>query len=207
MTSSPPTTAQRILDLLNREPLSVGRLAEQLGISRNSTYVQVSRLEAAGALEKTTIEPTGRAGKPAVGYRTVPSHEDTFSNAYKPVLAALLDTLGDRLSVPERRELLDQAGRHLAGSAGLEPSGDFDEDLRRALEAVNGLGALAEVVGPSDGPRVRCHSCPLATAVHQDPSMCTLVAGYFSAATRRPVTVQCRHDDTVVCGFAFGSAG
>lgn len=203
---SPPSTAQKILDLLNRQPLSVSELASRLEISRNSTYVQLAKLEAAGAVEKTALEPTGRVGKPAVGYRTTARHEDTFSTAYKPVLASLLDILGSRLPSADQRDLLNAAGRHLAKASGLKPSGDFAVDLRRALDAVNDLGAFAEIDDSTSEPGIRCHSCPLATAVHQNPSICRLVASFFAEATARSVTSHCHHGETVVCGFSFGSS-
>ncbi len=203
-------TAQRILNLLNRKPLRVSELAEALGISRNSAYVQVTKLEAAGVIEKLrpashSSETPSTVGKPAFRYRTAARHEDTYSAAYKTVLTSLIDTLGTRLDEEARRELLEQAGRHLAGAAGLAPTADFASDFQRALEAVNGLGAMAEDASVDDTPSIRCHTCPIATLVHKEPAMCSLVASFFSAATDRPVTVRCQHERTVVCGFSFGS--
>ena len=201
------STDQRILNLLNREDLSVSELAARLGVSRNSAYVQISKLESAGAVVKVRRETARRVGKPASRYRTAARHEDTFSTAYKPVLSSLVHAIGDRLSEEDRVCLLRDTGRRLARADGLAPTSDFDADLRRALDAVNELGAMAERVDSEQTPTIRCHTCPVATLVHKEPSVCSLVASFFSEATATEVTVKCRHEETVVCGFSFGAAG
>lgn len=197
-------TAQRILNLLNRAPLSVSELAAQLRVSRNTAHVHVSKLEAAGAVEKVERSSSRRVGKPAFAYRTTGRHEDAFSVAYKPVLGSLVEALGSQLDREARGALLEQAGRLLAVGSGLTPSADFDADLERALAAVNALGAMAERSCDGEAPAVQCHTCPIGSLVHQEPSMCSLVASFFSAATDRPVTVVCRRGETVICGFSFG---
>lgn len=199
-------TAQKILNLLNRRAMRVSELAAALGVSRNSAYVQIAKLEATGAVDKIRPEATSTVGKPAFQYRTASRHEDTFSAAYKAVIGSLVEAIGDRLPEPARIELLEEAGRLLADAAGLASTTDFDSDLQRALDAVNALGAMAEVAGSEPPPTIRCHTCPIATLVHKDPTLCHLVASFFSAATGRPVAVQCRRDRTVVCGFSFHEA-
>ncbi len=204
MASDFMSTAQKILNLLNREPRTVSELAAELGISRNSTHVQVVGLEAAGALEKIPRRAEGRVGKPAFEYRTVARHEDAFSSAYKPLLGGLAEAIGACLSDEESGRLLRDAGRCVARASDLSPTSDFDADLQRALDAVNALGAMAERSDEGGVPGVSCHTCPMATLVHRDPGMCTLVASFFAEATATAVTVQCRRDRTVVCGFSFG---
>ncbi len=198
------STAQRILNLLNRNDLSVSELAAQLGISRNSVYVQIAKLEAAGAVEKVRRETANRVGKPAFQYRAAARHEDAYSLAYKPVLSGLVEAIEAQLSEEESGQLLRDAGRYLARASGLAPTSNFDSDLQRALDAVNALGAMAERAD-SEGPAVRCHTCPIATLVHKAPAMCGLVASFFAEATATSVTVRCRRDETVVCGFSFDS--
>ena len=199
------STAQKILNLLNRESLSVSELAARLGVSRNSAYVQVTKLEAAGAVEKVQRETANRVGKPAFQYRAAPRHEDAYSSAYKPVLSSLVEALEAQLSKEQSAQLLSDAGRYLARAGGLTPTDDFDADLERALEAVNALGAMAER-SSAEPATVSCHTCPIATLVHQEPAMCSMVASFFSEATATPVTVRCRHAETVVCGFSFGDS-
>lgn len=197
-------TAQKILNLLNREASSISELAARLGISRNSVYVQVTKMEAAGMIEVAGGESPKRVGKPAVRYRVAARHEDSFSAAYKPVLSGLVEAMRGRLAKEDRDRILQETGKILASASGLEPSLDLESDLDRALEAVNTLGAMAELSTDGGTPWIRCHTCPIATLVHQDASVCQLVASFFSAATDRPVEVRCRRKGTVVCGFSFG---
>lgn len=202
----PMSTAQKILSLLNRDALSVSELAARLGLSRNTAHVHVAKLEAFGAVEKVHRKATRRAGKPAFAYRTAGRHEDAFSAAYKPVLGSLVEALGSHLGPDERLALLDSAGRLMARGSGLVPTDDFDADLRKALDVVNALGAMAERSRDGEAPTVQCHTCPIGSLVHQEPSMCSLVASFFSEATSSPVTVRCRRGDAVVCGFSFATA-
>ncbi len=195
-------TPQKITNLLNRQALTVSELAAALGISRNSVHVQISKLEAAGIVEKfRRTEQTG-AGKPAHCYRLVACNEDAFSSAYKPILSTLVQTISTDLDEAGRKALLEKTGRLLAQTSGLIPSTDLDRDINQALNAVNALGAMAEFTRNEEQPYISCHTCPVATLVHTDPLVCNLVSAFFSEATGKDVAVKCRHEETVVCGFA-----
>ncbi len=87
-------TAQKITDLLNRDPATVTELATALGISRNSAHLQVTKLEAAGIIEKYLPDTKSGVGKPAHRYRVKPGGEDAFSSAYKSILVGLIEILG-----------------------------------------------------------------------------------------------------------------
>lgn len=199
------TTSHKITNLLNKNPLTINELSLELGISRNSVHLQVSKLEAAGIVEKFQRNEASGAGKPAYCYRTVAGNEDSFSSAYKPVLAGLIQTIRDDLSEKERVHLLERAGYALAQSAGLNAGDSFDEDINKALDTANTLGAMAELNQTDDGAYVSCHSCPVATMVHTDPLMCRMMAAFFAQATGKQVEVKCRREGALVCGFAFES--
>ena len=181
--------------------MTVTAIAQALGISRNSAHQQVIRLEAAGAIERSDAEPSGTVGKPAGLYQTVRGGEDHFSQAYKPLLDMLIQTLGDEMPVRERRRLFKRVGRAMAKSEGLAPSGKIASDLACAVHSVNQLGAMAELTCEASVNRVRCHSCPVATLVHADNLTCEMVGAFFAEATGRRVAVECQRGDTVVCGF------
>ena len=198
-------TSQKIINLLNRKAWTVSELAAELSISRNSVHLQVSRLEEAGAVEKFHRDQSVGAGKPAYYYRAAAGYEDTFSLAYKPVLSGLIQMLCRDLAEPDRVTLLENTGRSLAKTAGLAPSADFHADARKSVDAVNALGAMAELTLRGQQAYVSCHSCPVATLVHTDPKVCHLVSAFFSEATGRQVSVQCRRQGTVVCGFWFSA--
>ena len=200
------TTAQKITNLLNRKERTINELATDLGISRNSVHLQVGKLEAAGIVEKFERDKPAGAGKPAYRYRTVAGSEDSFSSAYKPVLSGLIQVISTDLPESARRELLEKTGRTLARDAGLEPTQNFGVDLQKSIDAVNALGAMAELKRKQNEAYVSCHSCPVATLVHADPLVCRMVAAFFSEATGKRVCVQCRHQGSVVCGFSFNDA-
>lgn len=197
------STSHKILNLLNRKEMTVSELANVLGISRNSTHLQMSKLESAGIVEKFYPEQSSGAGKPAYFYRTTAGNEDAFSSAYKPVLNSLIQTISADLPEKERIALLENAGRSLARASGLQPSHNLTADIQQSIDTVNTLGAMAEVSFNNDQPSISCHSCPVATLVHADPLVCRLVAAFFSEATNKQVSIKCRHQDTVICGFSF----
>ncbi|MFK7859638.1 MAG: helix-turn-helix transcriptional regulator [Granulosicoccus sp.] len=196
-------TTNQITDLLNRESLTVNELAKRLGISRNSVHLQINRLEAAGTvLKMPQRSPTG-AGKPAHQYRTAPRKEDVHSEAYRPVLTMLIQTISTDLSRQARVKLFEKTGRSLAKASGLGAQGDLKADIQKSIDVVNALGAMAEVSANNEGHVISCYSCPVATLVHNEPDTCKLVAAFFAEATGKNVTVTCRKKETVVCGFTI----
>lgn len=192
-----------MVNLLNRKAWTVNELSKELNISRNSVHQQMMKLEANGIVQKFPRAPTGVAGKPAFEYRTVAGREDTGSTAYKPLLQVLLQTINEKLSAKEKRNLLVQAGKNMSDASGCTPSGDLKADIETSLAAVNSLGAQAELVEEDGIKKVQCFSCPIASLVHAEPMACQLVAAFFSRSTGRQVTIQCEHRETVVCGFRF----
>lgn len=194
-------TNQQILNLLNRQPLSVTEVADRLSIARNSAHQQILRLEAAGLIEKMAPSRTQGVGKPANLYRIVLGNEDNFSNAYKPVMDVMMQTLSSELPAGERLELLEKTGRAMARASGLSPQGDLQVDLSRALDAVNSLGAMAEMSCKGKENVIRCFSCPVSTLVHKEPMTCQMIAAFFSEATGGHVEVECQQKEKIVCGF------
>jgi len=194
-------TPEKIANLLNRGALTVNQLAQKLELSRNSVHLQVTRLEAGGTIEKCPERVSEGAGKPAAQYRTAAGREDTFSSAYKPVVDALLGTISEDFPKQERLQLLKKVGTSLAKAEGLAPTGDERADVRKSIEVVNSLGAMAEFHWEHSQCRISCHSCPVATLVHKEPMTCSMVAAFFGEATGKRVAVKCRSDRTVICGF------
>lgn len=84
------TTKNEILRLLQREPLTVVQLCEQLDVTRNAINVQLRQLEAEGAVRRSTVRQRGALGKPPVAYEAAPGSEDIESSAYRLFLRGLL---------------------------------------------------------------------------------------------------------------------
>ena len=199
------SNTSKITNLLNQQALTINELALELGISRNSVHQQVTRLEAAGTIVKLQQRPADGAGKPAYQYKIAAGKEDIHSEAFKPVLNALIQSISEDLPEKSRLHLLEKAGRTLARESGLQPTSTLETDIQKSVEAVNALGAMAEVKSDSDHYNISCFSCPVATLVHKEPMTCKLVAAFFSEACGKSVTVRCRRSDTVVCGFSIES--
>jgi len=197
-------TTNKITNLLNKKPFTIQELATELGISRNSVHLQIRKLEAAGVVEKLAQRMSASAGKPAYQYRTSVGQEDVHSSAYKPVLDMLVKTIGEDLSDARRLKLFEETGRSLAKASGLKPGDDLRADIQKSIDAVNSLGAMAELTATGSSTSISCHSCPLATLVHHEPMTCCLVAAFFSEASGQDVSVECRKEGTVVCRFRFG---
>ena len=193
-------TPSRILNLLNRQPSSTNELAKQLGISRNSTHVHVSKMESDG-LVTAQIRSENVAGKPAKVYSVTPGAEDTYSRAHRPVLDALLSTINDELPPKVKINLLKKTGHAIAESASLTPTGNAEIDLKKAVDVVNELGANAEISSDKNQLYVTSYSCPIGSAVHAQPDTCKLVESFFDHATGKKVTSKCKLDNTLVCRF------
>ncbi len=183
--------------------MTIQELATELGVSRNSAHLQVRKLEAAGIVEKQELRMSNSAGKPAYQYQTTAGNEDVHSVAYRPVLDVLMQTISADLPPAERLTLLEKTGRSLARASGLQPGSDTTADIRKSVDAVNALGATAELITKGKTHFVSCHSCPVATLVHREPMTCKLVAAFFAEASGKKVSVQCKKNSTVVCGFKF----
>ncbi|MFK7995818.1 MAG: helix-turn-helix transcriptional regulator [Granulosicoccus sp.] len=196
-------TTNKITDLLNRSPLTIQELATELGISKNSAHVQVRKLEAAGVIVKHEQRHPNGAGKPAYQYKTSAGHEDVHSTAYKPVLDVLMQTISTDFPEKGRLQLLEKTGRSLAKASGLQPGPNLTVSIQQSVDTVNSLGATAELTKKGKNHYVVCHSCPVATLVHKEPLTCHMVASFFAEASGREVSVQCKKNGTVVCGFKF----
>ena len=196
-------TASKILSLLNDNPSTITELSEELGISRNSVHQQLSKLEAAGAIRKSLKTGNTGAGKPAGEYRLQGGHEDRYSLAHKSVLDAMVQTIGEQLTRKQRQALLRGTGYKLARSSDLKPSDDVIRDIDAAVAAVNELGAMAKLTHKNNVSQITCFNCPVGTIVHSDPMTCQMVAAFFSGACGRHVSVNCKRQDTVVCGFTI----
>jgi len=201
------TTPNKIMNLLNRRAMTVIELAAELGITRNSVHLHITRLEAAGLLERIQPRRTSNAGKPAYEYRLRAGSEDTYSSAYKPVLESLMQVLALELPLKHRQKLLRQAGQALARNAGLQPVGIIETDLKQAVDAVNTLGAMAEITCEEERMLVTSYSCPVASSVRSEPQTCSLVAAFFAEATGQTVTSKCWHECRLVCQFELSPAG
>jgi predicted ArsR family transcriptional regulator len=114
---------------------TVEELARSLGLTDNAVRSHLATLERDGLVRQDGVRRVPGAGKPAVLYEVRPEAEPLFSQAYPPLLAAVVDVLVDELP-PERSDaLLREVGRRLARGAGGQAGGSLAERARRGRRA------------------------------------------------------------------------
>ncbi|MGV8921511.1 MAG: helix-turn-helix transcriptional regulator [Pseudomonas sp.] len=195
------TTKNEILSLLQREPLTVVQLCERLDVTRNAINVQIKQLEAEGFVRRSKLRQRGAVGKPATIYEAAPGSEDNASSAYQTFLLGLLWVMQEQLGEEVLSDMLERTGRKLARDSGLAEPADFDTGLNSAMAAADALGASTEAVVQLGGVMVRNYSCPLGTAVRDQPCVCRAMASFFSEATGRPASEHCSRDGRLICQY------
>ncbi len=197
------STQAKILNLLNRQPYTVIELANALEITRNSAHLQIAKLEASGLIQKMDRRRVESAGKPAFEYQIVEGSEDTFSDAYKPLVGSIVEVLEQEMSLEGRKKIFHKAGVEMAIKAGLTGSGDAKSNLDRAVAVLNSLGAMAEVEETGDHLTLSSFSCPVAASVRADTQTCNLVAAFLGKATSSRVVSKCKKEGNLICQFAI----
>ena len=194
-------TKTEMLDLLRREALTVAEMCERLNVTRNAVNVQLRQLEAAGVVRKVKTRSRNGLGKPAAAYEAAPGSEDISSGAYQIFLSGLVTVLKKRLDQEALGEILEEAGRQIARDAGLSKPPDFEAGLKAAMAAADALGASTEAIRQSGEVLVRNYSCPVGSAVREEPCLCRALASLFSEATGCPTTEQCMRGDRLICQY------
>jgi predicted ArsR family transcriptional regulator len=200
-----PAGASRdlILALLRRGSRTVDELSSEVGITANSIRVQLAVLERDGLVQRDGVRR--RARKPATLYALTADAERSFSNAYVPVLATLLQVVGDRVGPQATERILAEVGRRLGDGAartGAAPAAR----LRDALDLLAALGGIAEVEQGDERIVVRGLGCPLAEVVRKDPRVCLAMQSLLSQVTGAAVRESCDRADRPACRFTIAPA-
>jgi len=197
------STRGRIVDLLRRQSHTVDELAVELGVTDNAVRLHLGMLERDGIVRSRGVRRDGAVGKPATMYDIDPAAEPMFSKAYLPFLAALLATLGEKLSVREHKAMMRDVGRRLAvGTEG--DVGALNERAELASRVLNELGGLTSIERGSNGKTVlvRGCGCPLSAAVSEREEVCTAVTTMLAEITGAEVRESCdRSGDRPCCCF------
>lgn len=195
-------TRGRVVALLRRGQRSIEELAAALGRTDNAVRAQITALERDGLVTNAGVRRQGTVGKPATLYELAAPAHLLLSNAYAPVLAALVAELGERLPPHELDEALRGAGKRLA-SATIHAT-TFDDRARVAVALLASLGGDADLVATDEGYVIRAFGCPLAEAVAARPESCRVVEQLLSEITGAPVREHCdRSDAPPHCRFVL----
>ena len=197
------STRGRLVALLRRGQRSVEELAEALGVTDNAVRAQLTALERDGLVVAAGVRRSGTAGKPATVYGLAPGTDALFSRAYAPVLAALLQELGDRMLPTELDALLRGVGRRLA--PGVTRAAAYVDRVHAAAALLGDLGGDADLVRTEAGYAILAHGCPLARAVSARPETCRAVEQLLAEVTGTAVQEHCDRADGPRCRFAISA--
>jgi len=193
------STRGRIVGLLRRGTLTVDQIATSLGLTGNAVRAQLTTLERDGLVEQR-IARQGGVGKPAFAYRITSDADRLFSRAYIPVLAQLLDVLGERIGRSEMEGVMRTLGTRLAAQAA-PPTGSPRERLDAAARFLEELGGGADIEEREGTFFIRGFSCPLGATVVSHPEMCVAIETMLSDLIGSPAHECCNRGDRPQCGF------
>ena len=191
-------TRERILTLLRRGPGTVEDLSRDVGVTPNSIRVQLASLERDGLVRRDGVRRRSR--KPAHLYALSAEAERSFSKAYVPFLANLLQVLGDRLGPDATTEVLQEVGHRIA-LAQPQQHPEPEKRLSDALDLLGKLGGVAEVERHNGTVLVRGLGCPLGEVVQQDARVCVAMQTLLSEMIGAPVRETCDRTNRPSCRF------
>jgi predicted ArsR family transcriptional regulator len=200
-------TRGRIVTLLRRGGLTVGALAEAVGLTDNGVRAHLATLERDGVVRQHgTVRLASGGGKPAYVYELTPDAEALFPRAYEPVLGRLLDALSEEVGSQEAEALLRGVGRRMAGEGGA-PDGRVRTRLEEAVAVLNELGGLAELEDRDGGVIVRGYGCPLAAVTPEHPEACRMVEAFIAELAGVTARERCERGVKPRCCFEVDLAG
>lgn len=199
------TTRGRVVAHLRRGPSTVEELARAMGLTDNAIRAHLATLDRDGLVRQTGVRRGPGAGKPAAVYELAADAEIRFSQAYAPVLTALLEELSSRIPADETQDALLQAGSRLAASVPTRGA-SLEERVRQAAAVLNELGGDVTVERESGGIRIRGSGCPLSATVVRRPEACRAVQGLLSEVIGVPVVLCCDRGEKPRCCFKVSSA-
>jgi predicted ArsR family transcriptional regulator len=191
-------TPGRLVQLLRDAPRTVDELATSLGLTGNAVRLQLATLERDGLVRVEGRRPSGR--KPSLVYGLTVRADYLLSRSYVPVLQALLDVLGDRLSLAERSALLREVGRRLAAAAP-HATGSRRDRLLAAAQALEGFGGRVRLEGTDRKPSLVASGCPIGEVVRAHPEACRVVEAVVEEISGVPVREQCDRGERPRCTF------
>jgi predicted ArsR family transcriptional regulator len=196
------STRGRVIDRLRHGSATVDEMAQLLGLTPNGVRAHLVALERDGWIRPEGVRRAG-PGKPASVYGLSPEAEPLLSNAYRPLLLALLGTLAAEESPARVEAFMTEAGRRLA--AGLRDDGKGSV-AARAVRLLEMLGAAVEVDEVDGRLVIRGMGCPVGEAVAIEPRVCHAVTSLLAGVLDVEVHDACDHGVSPRCRFEVGAA-
>jgi|SRR5687767_1126869 len=188
----------KIVTLLRRSSLTPNEIAERLGVTHNAVRTQLAALVQLGIIRKAGTQQ--RATRPATLYELAPRGEYLLSNAYLPLLAQLLQTLGEQLPGENLDNLMRTVGRNLAAERP-RTDGPLQRRVSAAVALLEDLGALTEAEPEDHGFIIRGYGCMLSEAVNGRPEVCRVMESLLQEFIGAPVEECCERTERPRCCF------
>ena len=193
------STRGRIVTLLRRDCRTVEELAQTLNLTDNAVRAHLATLERDGFVRQ--LGERRGSGKPAYVYELSADAEQLFPKAYGSILRQLLEVLSEEMTTDEVEALLRRTGRRLAEQQQL-PGGDLQTRLLTAVNVLNELGGLAELVQRDGTFLIQGYSCPLAAVVPGHPEVCSLAETLITELVGQSVKECCNGNEPARCCFS-----
>jgi predicted ArsR family transcriptional regulator len=181
-------TRGRLVSLLRRRSLTVEEMARELGVTDNAVRAQLASLERDGLVRQDGFQRG--SGKPSAQYGLTAEFEGTLSQAYIPLVVRLLRELAHTIPEHQLKEILERLGRDWADELPRRTGGTRGE-AEAASALLNELGGVTEVEQAEGRTYVRGFSCPLATAVRENPLVCRVIESLLTQLLGVEVREQC----------------
>lgn len=200
------TARLAVLEAVRRGNRTVNALAADLGVTDNAVRLHLASLERDRLLARRGTRRSGRAGQPAAEYELTPDGELALSRAYPPAFLALVTSLASRMDPRALRALFADAGKRLAGEAGVEAAGTLAQRAQACASLLNTLGGNATVQAGRREAIVSGAGCPLAGAVRAEPATCTMVEALLERHAGVEAAQECHHGADPRCRFRISSS-
>lgn len=201
------TTRGQLVSLLRRGSRTVEELAGALGLTNNAIRNHLATLERDGIVRQEGVRRGPGAGKPAIVYELHPDAEPLFSNAYAPVLGAVIDVLINDLPATQANAVMRRVGHQLSAGVGGRAQGNLAARVRAAAAILTALGGEVEIIDDAGSLSIRGCSCPLGATVAAHPEVCRAVETLVGDVVGVPVRSTCEHGGRPRCCFSVEPTG
>lgn len=171
-------------------PMTIDKLGENLGISKNAVYQHVGALERTGLVEKSQLNRTG--GRPSQSYVLSTSGQNLFPKHYALISSMLIDLMKEDLGVDRLNEYLQRIGEKLGEEyLGKVRDKTLEERVPIVVGIMRDLGYQTidgnadpcdaeSTVLEDDDLGFRAHNCVFHELANEHTEVCTLDTAMIS---------------------------
>jgi DeoR family transcriptional regulator, suf operon transcriptional repressor len=205
---------QTILEslLTSSGPLTIDKLGENLGISKNAVYQHIGALERTGLVEKSCLNRTG--GRPSQSYILSHTGQNLFPKHYALISSMLVGLMKEDLGSDRLNEYLVRIGEHMGEEFMGEVRGKtLEERLPIVINILSKLGYAPEDanaqphgsengLAADDGIAIRAHNCVFHDLANEHQEVCALDISLVSKLLGSKINLTgCMAKGDVCCTF------